>query len=107
MDLSFAVLPGDGIGPEVMQVTLDILEVLAKRHGHTLRYEKALIGGSAYEVHSCFFPEETKQVCRQANAILFGNLLLVFSKACKIFLYIFLPLLVNTSITNIIIFHYI
>ena len=59
--LKFAVLPGDGIGPEVMEVALKILEATGKRFGFTFDYAKADIGGIAIDNHGTAFPESTKK----------------------------------------------
>lgn len=71
--LKFAVLPGDGIGPEVMEVALDVLKAAGDKFGFGLEYENADIGGIAIDNHGVAFPESTKAVCDKAEAILFGS----------------------------------
>jgi 3-isopropylmalate dehydrogenase len=71
--LKFAVLPGDGIGPEVMDVALDVLKVTGEKFGFSLDYETADIGGIAIDNHGVAFPDSTKTVCENAEAILFGS----------------------------------
>ncbi|MEO0509556.1 MAG: 3-isopropylmalate dehydrogenase [Verrucomicrobiota bacterium] len=71
--LKFAVLPGDGIGPEVMEVALDILKAAGGKFGFTLEYENADIGGAAIDNHGVAFPDSTKAVCDKSEAILFGS----------------------------------
>ena len=71
--LKFAVLPGDGIGPEVMEVALDVLSHTGEKFGFSLDYESADIGGIAIDNHGTAFPDATRQVCDQAEAILFGS----------------------------------
>ena len=71
--LKFAVLPGDGIGPEVMQVALDVLKAAGDKFGFALEYEKADIGGIAIDNHGVAFPDSTKTVCDKSAAILFGS----------------------------------
>ena len=71
--LKFAVLPGDGIGPEVMEVALDVLKAAGEKFGFGLEYESADIGGIAIDNHGVAFPDSTKTVCDQAEAILFGS----------------------------------
>jgi len=73
MKLKIAVLPGDGIGPEVMAEALKVLEVIAKKFGHEFQLQHALIGGAAFETHGTHFPEETKKICESSGAILFGS----------------------------------
>jgi len=71
--LKFAVLPGDGIGPEVMGAALDILNVASKRFEFALDYTVADIGGIAIDRHGVAFPDSTKAVCERSEAILFGS----------------------------------
>ncbi len=71
--LKFAVLPGDGIGPEVMEVALDVLKSAGEEFSFTLDYENADIGGIAFDKHGTAFPDSTKQVCEASEAILFGS----------------------------------
>ena len=70
---NFAVLPGDGIGPEVMDVALDILKVVGDKFGFQLKYRHADIGGIAIDRHGVAFPELTHQICAESEAILFGS----------------------------------
>jgi 3-isopropylmalate dehydrogenase len=66
-------LPGDGIGPEVMQVALNVLKVVAEKHQFQLEFEHADVGGIAIDNHGVALPESTLEVCRKADAILFGS----------------------------------
>ena len=71
--LKFAVLPGDGIGPEVMKVSLEVLEATGKQFDFELDYTEADIGGIAIDNHGTAFPESTKKICENSDAILFGS----------------------------------
>ena len=71
--LKFAVLPGDGIGPEVMEVALDILKNTGEKFGFELDYDHADIGGIAIDNHGLAFPDSTKGICEKSEAILFGS----------------------------------
>ena len=71
--LKFAVLPGDGIGPEVMEVALDVLKNTGGKFGFELDYVHADIGGIAIDNHGVAFPDSTKTVCENSEAILFGS----------------------------------
>jgi len=73
MNMTIAVLPGDGIGPEVMTEALRVLDRTAGIFGHTFKTLEAPAGGAAYEQYGIHMPEETLSVCRQADAILFGS----------------------------------
>jgi 3-isopropylmalate dehydrogenase len=69
--MKIAVLPGDGIGPEVTAQAMKVLEVLA-RDGAPFEFEHALIGGCAYDQTGHPLPESTLELARNADAILFG-----------------------------------
>jgi 3-isopropylmalate dehydrogenase len=71
--LKIAVLPGDGIGPEVMEVALGVLEAAGEKFGFALDYESADIGGIAIDNHGVAFPESTRALCDRSEAILFGS----------------------------------
>ena len=73
MDKKIAVLAGDGIGPEVMQETLRVLDAIAKKFHHRFEYLEGLIGGQAYDVCQSHCPEETLRICQAADGILFGS----------------------------------
>ncbi|MFA5258385.1 MAG: 3-isopropylmalate dehydrogenase [Opitutales bacterium] len=74
IQIKFAVLPGDGIGPEVMKVALGVLDVVAKKFDFTMSYEWADVGGAAIDKHGKALPESTVALCRAADAILFGSI---------------------------------
>ncbi|HEY7366714.1 MAG TPA: 3-isopropylmalate dehydrogenase [Methylomirabilota bacterium] len=67
-----AVLPGDGIGQEVVPEAVRVLQTAAKRGGFGLTFEEALIGGAAIDAGGGPLPADTLRLCRQARAILFG-----------------------------------
>ncbi|MEM9026227.1 MAG: isocitrate/isopropylmalate family dehydrogenase, partial [Verrucomicrobiota bacterium] len=71
--LKFAVLPGDGIGPEVMSVALQVLEKVAAQDDFSIEYEEADIGGIAIDNHGTAFPDSTLKLCQESDAILFGS----------------------------------
>jgi 3-isopropylmalate dehydrogenase len=71
MKKTIAILAGDGIGPEVMDQTVRVLKHLLPSEMFTFSF--ALIGGAAFEDHLCHFPAETAEVCRLADAVLFGS----------------------------------
>ncbi len=71
--LKFAVLPGDYIGPEVMEVALEVLKAATEPHGITLEYTTADVGGAGIDNHGKALPDSTLEVCKSADAILFGS----------------------------------
>lgn len=70
---TIAVLPGDGIGPEVMAEALKVLEATAKRFDLEFTYNQADVGGIAIDNHGCALPDTTLDLCRESDAILFGS----------------------------------
>ncbi|WP_395377498.1 3-isopropylmalate dehydrogenase [Marinicella sp. W31] len=71
MKKTILVLPGDGIGPEVIKQTLRVLDVIDTDHAFHITH--GLIGGAAYDQYQQHFPTQTEQLCHQADAILFGS----------------------------------
>jgi 3-isopropylmalate dehydrogenase/3-benzylmalate dehydrogenase len=66
------VLPGEGIGPEVVDASLKVLQHLAQLEGFSLVINYALIGQPAFEKFGNFFPAQTAQICEGSDGILFG-----------------------------------
>jgi len=68
-----AILPGDGIGPEVMREAVKVLDVTQKKFNFQLEYQWADVGGIAIDNHGHALPEETLKLCEESDAILFGS----------------------------------
>jgi 3-isopropylmalate dehydrogenase len=68
-----AVLPGDGIGPEVVAEAVRVLGAVATRGGASFEFEQALVGGAAIDATGTPLPPETLTLCLSAHAILFGS----------------------------------
>src|SRR3984885_7830697 len=68
-----AVLPGDGIGPEVMAEARRVLAVVEKKFGFQLAFTEARVGGISIDVDGRALPEETLRICGDSDAILFGS----------------------------------
>lgn len=68
-----AVLAGDGIGPEVMDVTLEVLKKALGSKVDQFHFTEALVGGAAYDVTGSPLPKETLEICEKSQAILFGS----------------------------------
>lgn len=69
---SIAVLPGDGIGPEVIEQAVHVLNVVAQKFGHTFHFQHGLVGLAAIEAEGKAISEETFASCQKSDAILFG-----------------------------------
>ena len=68
-----AVLPGDGIGPEVMQEALKVLDVIAAKADVKFEFNHQLVGGAAIDEKGKALPAETVAACEASDAILFGS----------------------------------
>ena len=72
MRANIAILPGDGIGPEVTAAAVSVLQAVAERHRHEFRFDSYLIGGCAIDATGEALPEATRNACLGANAVLLG-----------------------------------
>src|SRR5512140_855717 len=72
MKASIALLPGDGIGPEVVCEAVRVLEVIAGMYGHTFEFAEHLIGGCAIDNFGCSLTEEALAACQASDAVLLG-----------------------------------
>lgn len=72
MRLNIAVLPGDGIGPEVTLQAVKVLRAIATEYNHVFIFNEAPIGAKALEKYGSPLPEKTIRICQKADAILFG-----------------------------------
>src|SRR6201993_4536049 len=72
MQLRLTVLPGDGIGPEVTEQAVRVLQAVADRFGHQLQPQQKLIGGAALKATNDPLPGDTVQACLFSSAVLLG-----------------------------------
>jgi len=72
MKKTIAVLPGDGIGPEVVREGVKVLRAIEKKYNHEFILKECLIGGAAYDSTGHPFPKETQENCDKSDAIFFG-----------------------------------
>ncbi len=72
MNLNIALLPGDGIGPEIIAEATKVLDAVARKNGHTFAYTRALVGAAAIDAVGDPYPEATHRVCEESDVILFG-----------------------------------
>lgn len=73
MDLKIAVLPGDGIGPEISEQGVAVMTAVCEKFGYNVSYEYALCGAAAIDAVGDPFPEDTYQKCMAADAVLFSS----------------------------------
>jgi len=67
-----AVIPGDGIGPEVTNMTCEVLDVIAQKYSHTFHFKELLAGGSAIDATGEALPASTLAACKKSDAVLLG-----------------------------------
>lgn len=72
MKLKIAVLPGDGIGPEISKVGVEVMNAVAERFGHELSYTTAICGAAAIDEVGDPFPDTTFNICKEADAVFFS-----------------------------------
>ena len=73
MKLKLAVLPGDGIGPEIMEQGVAVMRAVCEKFGHDLACEYAICGADAIDKVGNPFPEATFKTCMEADAVLFAS----------------------------------
>ncbi len=64
------LLPGDGIGPEIMDVAVKVLNEVGRIEGESFLFTKAPIGGAAIDATGDPYPAETERMCKEADAVL-------------------------------------
>lgn len=72
MHAQITLLPGDGIGPEVVAEAVKVLQAVGQKFNHTFEFSEAIVGGLAIDETGNPLPDETLELCRQADAILLG-----------------------------------
>lgn len=72
MNYKIAVIPGDGIGPEVIAETIKVLDKIGVEFGHSFKYEYLLAGGCAIDEKGTPLPDETLEACKNSDSILLG-----------------------------------
>lgn len=72
MNYQIAVIPGDGIGPDVVEQTLNVMDKVGEKFGHTFNYTKVLAGGCAIDATGACLPQETIDICKDSDAVLLG-----------------------------------
>ena len=72
MKINIAVLPGDGIGPEIVEQALKVTQAICDKFGHELSYKYASVGACAIDTTGNPYPDETHELCMNSDAVLFG-----------------------------------
>ena len=72
MNYNISVIKGDGIGPDIIDQALLVLNEIGKKFGHEFNYQEVLAGGAALDAVGVPLPEETVQICKKSDAVLLG-----------------------------------
>jgi len=72
LDYKLTLLPGDGIGPEIVAEAVRVLDVVASKHGHSFTYTERLMGGCSIDKYGSSLTDETLADCKSADAVLLG-----------------------------------
>jgi 3-isopropylmalate dehydrogenase len=72
MKLTIAVLPGDGIGPEIMEQGIKVCQAIGKKFNHEFEFNYGVVGASAIDDCGDPFPDKTFELCKNSDAVLFG-----------------------------------
>ncbi|HIX67162.1 MAG TPA: 3-isopropylmalate dehydrogenase [Candidatus Anaerostipes excrementavium] len=74
MKCNLAVIKGDGIGPEIVEEAMKVLDAVGDTYGHTFSYEQILMGGASIDVHGKPLTEEALEIARNSDAVLMGSI---------------------------------
>lgn len=72
MDFKCAVIKGDGIGPDIVDQAIKLLDTVGEKYGHSFSYEEVLAGGVAIDATGHPLPQETIDVCKKSDAVILG-----------------------------------
>lgn len=72
MKLNIAVLAGDGIGPEIIDQAIKVVDAVCEKKGHSAKYTKGLVGATAIDQTGNPYPDVTHELCMNSDAVLFG-----------------------------------
>lgn len=74
MDLNVAVIKGDGIGPEIVDEAIKVLNKVADKFGHSINYKEVLMGGASIDAYGIPLTDETIEICKNSDAVLMGSI---------------------------------
>lgn len=74
MKYNIAVIPGDGIGPEIVREARKVLDAIGTKFGHEFCYTEVLMGGCSIDVHGVPLTDEALQTCKDSDSVLFGSI---------------------------------
>nr|WP_297934197.1 3-isopropylmalate dehydrogenase [uncultured Lachnoclostridium sp.] len=74
MKFNVALIPGDGIGPEIVNEARKVLDAVAKKYNHEFDYTEVLMGGASIDVHGIPLTDEAIDTCKKSDAVLMGSI---------------------------------
>ena len=74
MEYKIALIPGDGIGPEIVREARKVLDAVCRKFGHTFTYEEVLLGGASIDVHGIPLTDEAVETAKASDAVLMGSI---------------------------------
>ena len=74
MEYKIALIPGDGIGPEIVGEARKVLDAVCTKFGHTFTYSEVLLGGASIDVHGVPLTEEAVETAKASDAVLMGSI---------------------------------
>lgn len=74
MKFNVALIPGDGIGPEIVNEARKVLDAVAKKYNHEFDYTEVLMGGASIDVHGIPLTDEAIETCKKSDAVLMGSI---------------------------------
>ena len=72
MNYKITVIPGDGIGPEIVREARKVLDAVGEKYGHSFTYQEALMGGAAIDACGEPLPEQTLKMAKESDSVLLG-----------------------------------
>lgn len=71
-EFNIALIPGDGIGPEIVAGAVTVLDAVSKKYGHKFNYTEVYMGGCAIDKYGVPLPQETIDICKKSDSVLLG-----------------------------------
>jgi len=74
MNMNIAVIRGDGIGPEIVNEAIKVVNKVCNKYGHSINYTDVLMGGASIDVHGTSLTDEAIETCKKSDAVLMGSI---------------------------------
>lgn len=74
MEKTMTVIKGDGIGPEIVNEAIKVINAISKKYNHTFHYQEILMGGASIDVHGVPLTDEAVEMAKNSDAVLLGSI---------------------------------